>query len=94
MALVLTCVVETGMPVRVASRMHRELERSAEKPWYFSSLTMSMPTDLMIFSPPTEVPTPMTTEQSSMSHTGMSMFSTLGWPLQNATPRNNTPMNF
>ncbi|VWM23674.1 Uncharacterised protein [Collinsella intestinalis] len=53
-----------------------------------------MPTDLMIFSPPTDVPTPMTTEHSSMSHTGMIMFSTEDWPLQKATPRNRTPMNF
>ena len=55
---------------------------------------MSMPTDLMIFSPPTLVPTPMTVEHSSISHTGITTPLTLVWPLQNARPRNSTPMNF
>ena len=32
---------------------------------------MSMPTDLMIFSPPTLVPMPITALHSSISHTGM-----------------------
>ena len=63
MALVLVCVVLTGMPPTLESRRQKAAERSAEKPWYFSSLTMSMPTDFIIFSPPTLVPRPMTSEQ-------------------------------
>ena len=55
---------------------------------------MSMPTDLMIFSPPTLVPRPMTMEHSTISQTGMTTPLTLGMPLQKATPRNSTPMNF
>ena len=52
MAVVLAWVVETGMPkTELISRL-TEAARSAEKPWYFSRLTMSMPTDLMIFFPP------------------------------------------
>ena len=48
----------------------------------------------MIFSPPTLVPAAMTTLQTSMSHTGMEMPLTLPCPLENAMPRNRTPMNF
>ena len=55
---------------------------------------MSIPTDLMMLSPPTEVPTPIMVEQSIMSQMGMTTPSTLGWPLQNAMPRKSTPMNF
>ena len=46
-----------------------------------------MPTDLMIFSPPTLVPRPMTVLHRSMSHTGIRMPSTLLWPLAKAIPR-------
>ena len=35
MALVLVCVVETGMPSTVMTSRHSALDRSAEKPWYF-----------------------------------------------------------
>src|SRR5699024_496057 len=93
-ALVLVWVVDTGIPVTLASSRQKAPARSAENPWNFSSFTISIPTDLMIFSPPTLVPTPMTTEQSTISHTGITMPSTLFCPLQKATPRNKTPMNF
>ena len=55
---------------------------------------MSMPTDLMIFSPPTLMPTPMTVLHTIISQTGMITPSTLLWPLLKATPRKSTPMNF
>ena len=94
MVLVLVCVVETGMPSTVMTSRHSALDRSAEKPWYFSSFTMSWPTDLMMRSPPTDVPTPMMALHRIMSQTGIITPVTLGWPLQNAMPRNSTPMNF
>ena len=53
-----------------------------------------MPTDLMIFSPPTLVPRAMTTLHKSMSHTGISMPLTEFWPWAKAAPKNRTPMNF
>ena len=53
-----------------------------------------MPTDLMIFSPPTLVPTPITVLHRIISHTGITMPLTLPCPLLKATPRNSTPMNF
>ena len=82
------------MPKTVESRMQKAPARSAENPWYFSSLTMSMPTDLMIFSPPTLVPTPMTALHSTMSHTGITAPVRSGWPFEKATPSSRTPMNF
>ena len=94
MALVLVCVVETGMPSTVITSRHSALDRSAEKPWYFSSRTMSCPTDLMMRSPPTLVPTPMIVLHRIISHTGMITPATPVCPLQNAMPRNRTPMNF
>ena len=82
------------MPRAVMSSRHSELARSAEKPWYFSSFTMSMPTLLMMGSPPTLVPMPMVALHRSISHTGITTPATLDWPLQKAMPRNRTPMNF
>ena len=70
-AVVLVWVVDTGMPNRLEYKRQKEAARSAEKPWYFSSLTISMPTDLIIFSPPTLVPSAMTMLHSSISHTGI-----------------------
>ena len=93
-ALVFVCVVDTGMPKMLERSRHEAAARSAEKPWYFSSRTMSMPTERIIFSPPTLVPTPMTVLHSSMSHTGIAMPATLVSPPQKAMPRKRTPMNF
>ena len=42
----------------------------AAKPWYLSRRTISMPTFLMIFLPPTAVPMAMTAAQSTMIHSG------------------------
>ena len=81
MALVLVCVVLTGMPPTLESRRQKAAERSAEKPWYFSSLTMSMPTDLIIFSPPTLVPRPMTSEHMSISQTGICIAAHVALPV-------------
>ena len=39
-------------------------------------------------------PTPMMALHRIMSQTGIITPVTLGWPLQNAMPRNSTPMNF
>ena len=94
MALVLVWVVDTGMPNTLESSRHSAADRSAEKPWYFSSFTISMPTALMIFSPPTLVPMPITALHSSISHTGIRTPSTLLMPLEKATPKNSTPINF
>ena len=63
MAVVLACVVDTGIPNSELKSRDTEAARSAEKPWYFSSFTISMPTDLMMRYPPMEVPSPMTMEQ-------------------------------
>src|SRR5699024_1276907 len=43
MALVLVWVVDTGMPSRLEYSRQSAPARSAQKPWYRSSLTMSMP---------------------------------------------------
>ena len=94
MALVLVCVVDTGMPSTVISSRHSALDRSAEKPWNFSSLTMSCPTDLMMRSPPTDVPSPMMTLPQQHQPHRITTPATLDCPLQNAMPRNSTPMNF
>ena len=48
----------------------------------------------MIFSPPTLVPSPITVEQSTISQIGITTPETLDMPLQKATPKNNTPINF
>ena len=82
------------MPVRVASSRFAAPARSAEKPWYFSSLTMLWPTDLMMRSPPTLVPMPIVAEHSSIIQMGMPASPTLVWPLAKATPKKSTPMNF
>ena len=94
MALVFVWVVDTGIPETLASSKQKAPARSAENPWNFSSFTMSIHTDLMIFSPPTLVPTHITMEQSIISHTGITIPSTLFCPLQKAMPRNKTPINF
>ena len=83
MALVLVWVVETGMPSTVMdSSRHSALDRSAEKPWYFSSRTMSMPTDLMMrFTAHGLVPTPMTVLHRIISQMGMITPVTLRLPV-------------
>ena len=51
--------VETGMPVMDATNSVITVEREAATPWYFSSDTMSMATDLMMRLPPRSVPSDM-----------------------------------
>ena len=70
MAAVLVCVVETGMPPKVARSRLMPALMEAAAPWYFSRRTICVPTVLMIFLPPTAVPTDMMTAQASMSHSG------------------------
>ena len=48
MDVVFVCVVLTGRPNIEAVNRHKTAAKSAENPWYFSSLTISIPTDLMI----------------------------------------------
>ena len=70
-AVVLVCVVDTGIPNIEAKNKTMAALTSAENPWYFSSLTISIPTDLIIFIPPTEVPNPIVMEHNAMTHKGM-----------------------
>ena len=70
MAVVLVCVVETGMPVKVARPMQKHAERHAAKPCACSMRTMFMPTDLMILRPPMAVPKAMDRETSNTNHRG------------------------
>ena len=93
-AVVLACVVETGIPKIELNRIEIDAATSAEKPWYFSSFTMSIPTDLMIFLPPIEVPTAITMEHSAMIHTGICTDSALPLPFESITHSRITPMNF
>ena len=65
-AVVLACVVETGRLNSEQRSSDDEAARSAEKPCYFSSWTISIPTDLMIFLPPMAVPRPMSRAHSTM----------------------------
>ena len=96
MAVVLACVVDTGIPNSELKSRDTEAARSAEKPWYFSSFTISMPTDLMIFLPPIEVPSPMTREQRSMSQTGIcTAMPSLGlWPFTRSMPQQDNAHEF
>ena len=59
--------VETGMPVMEATNSVITVEREAATPWYFSSETMSMATDLMMRLPPSSVPRDIAAEQMIMS---------------------------
>ena len=69
-AVVFVCVVLTGIPKTEESKRHEAAAMSAEKPWYFSSLTISMPTDLIILYPPIDVPILITKEHKIIIHTG------------------------
>ena len=69
-AAVLVWVVETGRPVSVAMSRLAVAETEAAKPWYTQRSTVSMPTFLMIFLPPTAVPMAMTAAQSTMIQSG------------------------
>lgn len=71
MAVVFVWVVETGIPNTEDKNKQIAAVTSAEKPWYFSSFTISIPTDLMIFIPPTEVPIPMVKEQRTITQSGI-----------------------
>ena len=70
------------------------VEKLAATPWCFSSLTMSMPTDLMMRLPPTMVPSEMASEQMIMSHMGNPLESGVGLPKERATPSMAMDMNF
>ena len=50
------CEVDTGMPVIEATNKVTTVENEAATPWYFSSETMSMATDLIMRLPPSRVP--------------------------------------
>ena len=59
--------VETGMPVIEATNSVITVEMEAATPWYFSSETISMATDLMMRLPPSSVPRDIAAEQMIMS---------------------------
>ena len=71
MAVVFVWVVETGIPNTEAKNKHIAALKSAEKPWKVYNLTISIPTDLIIFIPPTLVPNPMVIEQSAITQSGI-----------------------
>jgi hypothetical protein len=69
--VVFACVVETGKLNTEQNIKDAAAAISAEKPWYFSNFTISMPTDLIIFLPPIAVPAAITKEQTIMSQIGI-----------------------
>ena len=94
MADVLQWLVETGMPVRLANRSVNVVEKFAATPWYFSSFTISIPTDLMMRLPPTTVPSEMAAEHTIMIHIGKPLESGVELPKDKATPSMAMDMNF
>ena len=94
MAVVFVCVVLTGIPKMENPRRQAAPAISAEKPWDFSSRTISMPTDLMIFFPPMDVPRAMAADPSKSIHRGNCTPWVLLDPLTIQIPNSMTPMNF
>ena len=74
MAVVLAWVVDTGRLSSEHSSKDEDAARSAEKPWYFYSFTISIPTDLMIFLPPMSVPAHIITAHSTIIQVSGSIF--------------------
>ena len=94
MADVLQWPVDTGMPVRLANSSVNTVEKLAATPWYFSSFTMSMPTDLMMRLPPTTVPAEIASEHVIMTHMGKPPASGVELPKESAMPSMAMDMNF
>ncbi len=64
---VFVCVVLAGMPHTLANKRHTALAISEANPSRFSSCTISSPTDLIIFLPPTAVPANITSDTAKIS---------------------------
>lgn len=94
MAAVEQWLVETGMPVIEATNSVITVEMEAATPWYFSSVTMSMATDLMMRLPPSSVPREMASEQRIISHRGKLVSPLVSMPKASAMPKSPMDMNF
>ena len=70
-AVVFTWVVDTGMPVRLDNRRQAAAAASAAAPWALCSLTISMPTFLMMRSPPIAVPAAIPALHSNVIQRGI-----------------------
>ena len=70
MAPEIACVVEIGMPNRVAISMTVAAAVSAAKPFTGLSAVMRMPMVRMIRQPPIAVPRPMASAAPTMIHSG------------------------
>ena len=66
----------------------------AEKPWYLSSWTISMPTFLMIFLPPMAVPMAIVAAQRISIHSGKPPISPTVLPIERAMASMAVDMNF
>ena len=82
------------MPVIEAMKSVMTVVIDAATPWYFSSLTMSMATDLMMRFPPTSVPSDMASEHRIMSHSGNSVAPLVCMSNASAMPKRPMDMNF
>ena len=94
MAAVFVWVVETGRPVTVAMNSEIVALMEAEKPWYLSSWTISMPTFLMIFLPPMAVPMAIVAAQRTSIHSGKPPISPTVFPTERAMASMAVDMNF
>ena len=82
------------MPVSDETSSVMTVVSDAATPWYFSSLTMSMATDLMMRLPPMSVPNEMASEHKIMSHSGKSVSPLVSMPNESAMPSRAMDMNF
>ena len=74
--------------------MQKQADRHAAKPWYCSIFTMFMPTDLMIFLPPTAVPKAMVADTRMISQNGNSTFASTAPLIPIMIPSMHNDMNF
>lgn len=72
---VIVCVVLTGKCVMVAVKITAADAASAAKPLIGSILNIFVPIVLMIFHPPTEVPSAIAVAADSLTHSGTSRLS-------------------
>ena len=94
MALVEQWLVETGMPVSVEIRSVMAVLAEAATPWYLSSLTMSMATDLIMRLPPISVPSEIAAEHRIISHSGKPVPVVSSMPKLSMKPRSAMDINF
>ena len=94
MALVEQWDVDTGMPVMLEMNSVIMVESDAATPWYFSSFTMSMATDLMMRLPPRNVPSEIASEHMIINHSGKPDCAGDSMPNASAMPSMPMDMNF